>query len=399
MTVMLLFAVASGAALALLVGVTGSSQRVTNIADVQSTVRLALDQLALEIRHAGMGASSAQVLIGQGNPPVPRRVPVIWSGPNVTVTEPGGQTLVTNSIYILGSEPVTVGRSASGVELLATVAADSATGPGASGITLYCADSNGTPLDCATAAVTGVSPAGPMAGATLPPLLIGDFRNAAFISPTGLTALAGTPRRQTLTYAEQTVSSFAPDPKFPFGFARGANVSRARVSHWYLRQPSPGSPPVLVRSHPTLSTAAIANQCLTGDNPFLDETNTSGGAVGIDVGAGPVVSLQFRFLADPSNTDNPAQYQMVSQIGTCDVATVAQLREVRIQIVTVARSPDKTVETAARIPRYHTPAFEAVTSTPAWNGTGVCPAGACDAYPRRALTERIVPRNVQGSRL
>jgi hypothetical protein len=399
MAAMVLFVVASGAALALLVAVNGSSLRITNVADVQSTARLAVDQLALEIRQAGLGASNAQVLIGQGNPPVARRVPVIWSGPNVTVTEPGGQTLVTNSIYILGSEPVTVGRSASGVELVGTVAADSPTGTGASGITLYCADSNGTPRDCATAAVTGVSPAGPMAGATLPPLLIGDFRNAAFISPTGLTALAGTPRRQTLTYAEQTVSSFAPDPKFPFGFARGANVSRARVSHWYLRQPSPGSPPVLVRSHPTLSTAAIANQCLTGDNPFLDETNTSGGAVGIDVGAGPVVSLQFRFLADPSNTDNPAQYQMVSQIGTCDVATVAQLREVRIQIVTVARSPDKTVETAARIPRYHTPAFEAVTSTPAWNGTGVCPAGACDAYPRRALTERIVPRNVQGSRL
>lgn len=395
---MLLFIVASGAALALLVGVSGSSQRVTNIGDVQSAARQALDQLALDIQQSGLAASSGQVLIGQGSPPSARRVPVIWSGPNVTVTEPGGQTLVTNSIYILGSEPVTVGRSALGVELMGTVAADSPTGPGTTGITLYCADSTSTPKDCTTAAVTG-RPAGPMAGATLPPLLIGDFRNAAFVTPTALTAMAGTPGRQTLTFAEQLLASYSPDPKFPIGFARGANISRARVSHWYLRQPSPASPPVLVRSHPTLSTAAIANQCLAGDNPFLDETTTSGGVVGIDLGAGPVVSLQFRFLTDPGNTDNPAQYQMTSQIGTCDFVPVAQLREVRIQVVTIAKNPDKTVETNQRISRYHTPAFEGVASSPAWNGTGICPAGACDAFPRRALTERIVPRNVQGSRL
>jgi prepilin-type N-terminal cleavage/methylation domain-containing protein len=399
MTALGLFVVVSGAALSLLVGVGGSSQRVSNIGDVQSAARLALDQLALEIQQAGLGAGTGQVLIGQGSPPVGRRVPVIWSGPNVTVTEPGGQTLVTNSLYILGTETATIGRSSSAVELVGTVSADSPTGTGTSGITLYCADSTGTPRDCATAPQPGVSPGGPLAGATFPPLLIGDFRNAALVTPTALTSLTGSPPRQTLTFKEQTTASFAPDPKFPIGFTRGANVSRARVSHWYLRQATAGAPPVLVRSHPTLSTAAISNQCLAGDNPFLDETNTSGGAVGTDVGGGPILSLQFRFLTDPNNSDDPAQYQMVNQIGTCDFVPVAQLREVRIQVVSVAKNPDKALDATTRIARYHTPAFEGVASAPAWNGTGTCPAGACDPYPRRALTERVVPRNIQGSRL
>lgn len=399
MTAMALATVVIGAALALLIGISGSSQRITNIGDAQITARQALDELAVEIQQAGLGASSGQVLIGQGSPPVGRRLPVIWSGPDVTITEPGGQTLVTNSIYILGSEPTTVGRSASGAELLATVAADSPTGPGSTGLNLYCADATGTPRDCATAAKPGVAPEGPLAGG-LPPLLIGDFRNAAFITPTALSGLAGSPGRQTLVFAEQTTAAFAPDPKVPMGFARGANISRARVSHWYLRQASPGTPPVLVRSHPRLSTAAIANQCLAGDNPFLDETTTPGGGVaGADVGAGPVVSLQFRFVTDPSLSDDPAQYQRVDRIGTCDLVPVSQLREVRIQVVAIARNPDKALDPGKRVARYHTPAFEGVGPTPGWDGAGTCPAGACDAYPRRAFTQRIVPRNVQGGRL
>ena len=237
MAAMLLFAVAVTASFSLLIGVNGSSQRVSAIGDVQSTARLALDELALEIQQAGMGASHGQVLVGQG---IGRRLPVIWSGPNITITEPGGQALVTNSIYVLGSEPVFVGRSMANVELLGTVAADSPTGlpAPASSITLYCADSTGTTQNCLNAPTPGVAPGGPLAGATLPPLLIGDFRDAAFVTPTDLTAPApvvpGGPARQTMKFAEQATASTKRSLKMTAfcSFSAGGKRSRSSWLFW-----------------------------------------------------------------------------------------------------------------------------------------------------------------------
>ena len=92
-----LLAVVLAVAMSALVGVNGSAERVRRIGDAQETARLGMQQLAYDLRMAGLGASNGQIGIAVGAGAA-RRVPVIYSGPNVTVTEPGGQTIVTNSI-------------------------------------------------------------------------------------------------------------------------------------------------------------------------------------------------------------------------------------------------------------------------------------------------------------
>ena len=57
-------------------------------------------------------------------------------------------------------------------------------------------------------------------------------------------------------------------------------------------------------------------------NPFLDETN-GGTITGTEMGAGPIESLQFRFIFDSSQQDDPTKYDMVSTIDPCDIDPTA----------------------------------------------------------------------------
>src|SRR5947208_2306927 len=107
-------------------------------------------------------------------------------------------------------------------------------------LTVVCYDRTGASVDCKDTLIP----------AALPPLIVGDFRNAVFLSPTNLQAPAGVPPTQQLDYAEKASNAYAPDPKAPFGFLPGANLLRARVTHWYLRQASATDTPQLVRSFP-----------------------------------------------------------------------------------------------------------------------------------------------------
>ena len=155
-----------------------------------------------------------------------------------------------------------------------------------------------------------------------------------------------------------------------------------------MRQTSAGAIPQLVRSHPTLTGATLSANCAATDLPFLDETNSSGGVVGTVMTLGAIESLQFRYVVDPAGTDDPTQFTVLNSISVCDTASASSLREVRLQIVSRATSPDRDTNGAA-LNNYATPGFE-----------GVSPSSAVqDAYPRRAFVMSVVPRTLQRERL
>jgi hypothetical protein len=176
-----------------------------------------------------------------------------------------------------------------------------------------------------------------------------------------LRTLAGPPTQQ-LDYAEKLTDSYAPDPKAPFGFVPGANLTRARVVHWYLWQPDPAKPPQLRRSFPALTPTAMNVNCANTDKPFLDETNDNSGNVptGTDMSGGAIESLQIRFMVDASGNDDPAQFTQLNSIGVCDTAVPATIREVRLQVVSRTASPDKDQADNKRV-LYSTPDFEGAT--------------------------------------
>src|SRR5213080_2174909 len=90
-----LFAFISALALSLMIGMNNSSARVRVVGDAQTGGRLGLEGLAADIRAAGGGGA--------------RRVPAMWNGPTTTVTAPGGQTIISNSLFMITADPTAVG--------------------------------------------------------------------------------------------------------------------------------------------------------------------------------------------------------------------------------------------------------------------------------------------------
>ena len=369
-----LFALISAIALSMVVGMNNSSTRVRVVGDAQTGGRLGLEGLAADIRAAGGGAASGQVGIATGGGAA-RRIPVIWTGPATTVTAPGGQTITSNSLFIVTSDSSTVGIPADATGMQGVVVAASQNAP----LTIVCSDATGATVDCSNGLLK-----------TLNPLVVGDFRDAVYLTPTALGGLQNTPPTQQLTYAEQASNAYSPSPKAPFGFVPGANLKRARVVHWYLWQPTAADTPQLRRSYPVLTGTALGNACANGDTPFLDETNDLSGnsPVGADMGGGAIESLQVRYVVDAAGTDDPTQFTMLSTIGVCDLTVPATLREVRLQVVARTANPD-VHQSSNSINNYTTPGFEGVSPS----------ANTADAYPRRAFTVGVVPRNLQGVRL
>ena len=190
---------------------------------------------------------------------------------------------------------------------------------------------------------------------TWPPLIVGDFFNAVYMTPTALSTFSSGSPTQSLTYSEEASAAYAPDPHAPFGFTPGANVSIARVVHWYLKQTGT-SPPILTRSYPAQTSAALATACSTTDVPFVDETN-GGTIVGKPMGTTSIENLQIRFVTDPYQTDNPQLYTMVNSIGVCDVTVPATVRSVRVQVEAIADDVDQSAGTGQSKPlaNYATP--------------------------------------------
>jgi hypothetical protein len=209
------------------------------------------------------------------------------------------------------------------------------------------------------------------------------------MTPTALTAFNSGSPTQSLTYAEEAGSAYAPDPHAPFGFTPGANVSIARVVHWYLKQTG-NSQPQLMRSYPKLTSSALGTNCSSSDVPFVDETN-GGTVVGKPMGTTAIENLQIRFVTDPYQTDNPQLYTMVNSIGVCDVTVPATVRAIRVQVEAIADDVDLSAGTGQTKPiaNYATPLYEGTSPS----------ASTQDAYPRRAFSMTVVPRNLQGSRI
>ena len=151
--------------------------------------------------------------------------------------------------------------------------------------------------------------------------------------------------------------------------------------------------------------------------------------VGIEMGAGPIQSLQFRYVLDPNETNQFSKYQMATSINSCNSADVVQsasngsatevgndssvgnnivpqavskLREVRVQVVSLSTQPDLATNLSTLQIGYVTPPFESSLWTP--DGGSLTDAGPSattlsDPYPRRAFNVRVVPRAIQGARL
>ena len=361
-----------------------NTNQTTTTADLQDSARTSLDLLAADIRAAGIGASNGTVGIApQGK--WSARIPSIYSGPLQNFRDPSGATYQVRSIFIVGAEPATTGLNIAGDGVMAVI-----TAPGNAKIRCSVVAANGaaSDQDCTTSVVGvtdllehGIVLPG-LNGALFAPLLVHDHQRASFITPT---AVSGTMPNQQVSFAENTTStsvSISPDPSAPFGFAQGFQVSRARVVHWYLYQPDVTKPPRLMRSRPVLTSSATGCPNLS---PFNDAD------VGNDLGGGGVESLQFRFVFDTSQEDDPTKYDAVDNIDPCiadPVTRMRQLREVRIQLVAISATPAKDTTGKAIAPRFSNPGFEGVTI-----GAGV------DSYPRRAYVTRVAPRNVQPYRM
>ena len=408
MVAMAILGIALSSAMYIVVGVNTSAERVRRVGETQDTARLALDSLAAEIRMSGAGASSGQIGIGTTAPAV-TRIPTIYSGPDVTVTTAGGQQVVTNSIYIISAEPGAGAPSSDGAGMLGSVIS-SGIDP-ATGIQIECTDQRGVQVDCTAASFQGntILPTLPSGGLT--PLLVGDYVNAVYLRPTNVAGVAN--GSQAMKFAEMAIpGAYSPDPKAPFGFAKGASLGKARVTHWYLKQVNPGDWE-LMRSHPILDdTWSLAGGCNT-TSPFVDETSSADRAAacaaggpgapsycGQVVGSGPVENLQIRYVVDNLVKDDPTMFHVWGDgtnggagyhMGLCDSLNDGSpvqhvLREVRVSVVARSRMPDHASNATTKVKRYGLAGWEGVSPT----------GGALDEFPRRTFEARIVPRNLQG---
>jgi prepilin-type N-terminal cleavage/methylation domain-containing protein len=140
--------VALSAAMYIVVGVNSSAEHVRRVGETQDAARLALDALAAEIRMSGAGASSGQIGIGTTAGAV-ARIPAIYSGPDVTVTTKGGQKVVTNSVFVISSEPGAGSPSSDGTGMEGSVVS-SGVDP-VTGIQVECTNQLGTQVDCTDA--------------------------------------------------------------------------------------------------------------------------------------------------------------------------------------------------------------------------------------------------------
>ncbi len=303
-------------------------------------------------------------------------------------------SVITNSIYIIGADPTTMGLPADGSGTQGVVL-DAGTGLP---LEVLCGTSDGGAIGCETGANA-------IYLGTSTPLLVGDLRNAVVVTPTGISPVGN--GAELLSYQESAISSFSTDPKSPYGISAGSLLSRLHVVHWYLRQDDPTAPPRLYRSLPVLAPAGTAFACTAGAAPFQDETTGNNAVVGQEMGAGPIQSLQIRYVLDVYNTNQFSQYQMATAINPCDTADVAnnvvpqavsKLREVRIQVVALSDQPDLATNLKTLQVGYATPSFEGSLWAP--DGGSLTDAGqantAGDPYPRRAFTVRVVPRAIQG---
>jgi prepilin-type N-terminal cleavage/methylation domain-containing protein len=408
MVAMAAFGVALSAAMYIVIGVSSSAGRVRTVGDTQETARTALDALAAEIRMSGAGASSGRIGIGTTAPAV-TRVPTIYSGPDITVSTAGGQQVVTSSIFIISSEPGAGAPSSDGTGMLGSVI--SAGVDRDTGIQVACTNQRAVPANC-TDKTTFQDNAilAPLKGGGYPPLLVGDYVNAVYMRPTQVGSLSG--NSQQLQFAEMAIpGAYSPDPKAPFGFAKGASLGKARITHWYLKQVSPGDWE-LVRSHPILDdTWSLLGGGCNPASPFIDETNSTALAdkckagAGADycgqiVGSGPVENLQIRYVVDIGAQDNPANFTVWGNgtnggssyhVGICDFTAFNEpiqrvLREVRVSVVARSRMADHANNGTTHVKRYGINAWEGVAPT----------GGGLDEYPRRTFEASVVPRNLQG---
>ena len=76
------------AAMGMVIGMNASTRHVRIVGDAQTAARSGVEELAAEIRAAGGGVSTGQIGIDPGGG-TPRRLPVIYSGPNVTIIRIG----------------------------------------------------------------------------------------------------------------------------------------------------------------------------------------------------------------------------------------------------------------------------------------------------------------------
>ena len=354
-------------------------------ANLQANTRLSLDALDSDLRVAGLGASNGTIGIAPGGL-WSMRVPTIYTSPAQNFTDPSGNvTYSLRSVFIVGAEPATVGSSATGdgIEGVITVPATAA---------IACSNATNTAVDCAAAAVgsdgvdhTLLISNGPN---SYQPIMFHDHQRAAIIVPTAISGFSGGGASQVISFIGSGGPILpSPNPTAPFGFAQGFQVARLRVVHWYLKQDA-GQLPRLYRSRPTLTTAApSATACST---PFIDETNDANGVKGVEMGTGPVESLQLRFIFDLVDLNDPTKYSVTDTVDPCSTSvmtTMRQLREVRVQMVAIAPTQLKDGN-GKPVNRFTTPMFEGtlLTSTPA---VTLVP----DAFPRRAYVSRVAPRN------
>ncbi|MBS2023363.1 MAG: prepilin-type N-terminal cleavage/methylation domain-containing protein [Deltaproteobacteria bacterium] len=364
-----------------LISINNSTQQTNRVADLQDNARTALAVLASDLRSAGLGASNGTVGIAPEGKWA-ARLPTVFSGPPTTFRDPNNNTYTVRSLYILGAEPPTLGITGTGDGMVGAI-----TDP--SNAKLRCTTYAGVQYNCEKSMVgadgyehsVAYAPTG--SPATFPYLLVHDQQRASLVTPTGLSGPDGN-GVQTLTFKEAG-SLISPDPAAPFGFAQGFQVAKARVVHWYLLQTDPAAPPRLFRSRPTL-----VDQSGSCALPFLDETST-GTVKGTEMGAGPIEDMEIRFIFDSNLTDDPTQFVRTDNIDPCDpnaMTLMRQLREIRIQLVSIGTSKMTNLSQSGTVARFTTPGFD-----------GSSASTSTDAYPRRAFVTRIAPRNVIPYRL
>ncbi len=406
------------AAMLLLQGVNGNSERLRRVADVQTNGRLALDMLESELRGAGMGASRGHIGVAPAGGPL-RRLPVIYSEPDRFVTSPNGAQIASSSVFVITAEPATLAITADGTGMQGVVTSVAKNQP----IQILCSQSDGGAVQCDdTAFGDATLVTGSDGGARTPVIVSDDFHWAVMITPTGgLNTIpdGGWPNERLLSFAEQSANSFEPDAKAPFGFGHAAHLLKARVTHWYLRQDGDGGTINLVRSRPTLRTTAFSSStCDSTESPFIDETN-GGTAVGTVLGSGPVEGFHVRYMIGAvDGSDVPSQWvpsgwtsfhndggstqytQTERAFNNCDQTLAEQLREVRVAVVAQSSRPDPDQQ-VNNSGQYLLPIIDGVPlAFTNDGGTGALSAAditaLSDSYVLRTFQARVVPRNAYG---
>ena len=407
------------AALLLLQGVNGNSERMRRVADTQTNGRQALDMLESELRAAGMGASRGHIGVAPAGG-VLRRVPVIYSEPDRYISSPNGAQIASASVFVITAEPSSLGVAADGTGMQGVVTSVKKNLP----IQILCSTATGTVVQCDDASYGDATLVN--SGASTPIIVSDDFHWAVMITPSG--ALfnnpdgGGMPNEKLLSFVEQGAGSFEPDNKAPFGFGHAAHLLKARVTHWYLRQDADGGTVNLVRSRPDLRstalTAATDGGCDSTQSPFIDETN-GGTAVGVSLGSGPVQGFRLRYMIGAiDGSEKPAEWvpsgwdafhndggtvsynQIERPISSCDMALGEQLREVRVAVVAQASRPDP--DRLASAGQYLVPLIDGVPIAFTNDGGGNTPLSPADvtrlsdAYVLRTYQARVVPRNAYG---